>query len=212
MSRGCLFVPNNDYLRRYGGNLNFEGVYIDTWCIWTLFYLIPILDFAHDVVGIVGWDAQNKFLVATGEAVGLPMYKISSKNIFDKEKYFLTDVALLRRCFSQSVVFVTDGVFDSMALNYRGLPSISLLGSIVSKELIYFLSWYKYIYIMADNDTAGLELYRKLKRIFPSAYRVIQSKTKDIEELLRTESYDGEYTKQLRNLLENPIKGDLILK
>ena len=110
------------------------------------------------------------------------MYKTSSKNIFKRDKYFLTDEEVLKKTFSSRTVFITDGVFDSMALNYRGIPAIALLGSTFSPEILYFLRWYKSVYVCADNDRAGITLFTKLKNALPYVYRVQQNKTKDIEE------------------------------
>lgn len=213
--RGCMFVPNNNYIRNYiGEDANTYGceLYIDETCLWTLFFLIPILDLAQDVVGLVGWDLQNKYLEATGAEQGLPMYKVSSKNVFQREKYFLSDVELLRETFPTRTIFITDGVFDSMALNYRGIPAVSLLGSTFSREVLFFLRWYKHIYVCADNDAAGLALYRKLSRALPSVHRVIQSGAKDIEEFLRPEAVDGPRTKALLSVLGEERQGDLYLR
>lgn len=215
LQRGCLFIPNNDYIRHYlGDDANTWGceLYYDEVCLWTLYCMIPILDLAEEVVGFTGWDAQHKYMELTGEAVGLSMYKVSSTSVFARDKFFLTDVPLLRKMFDHRVMFVTDGVFDSVALNYRGIPAIALLGSTFSREVLYFLRWYDAVYVCADNDDAGVKLYRRLARALPNVYRVVQSKTKDIEEFLRSEGLDGPRTARLLEEVHRPKNSDLYLK
>lgn len=214
ISRGCLFIPNNEYIHHYLGaeaDSYGLGLYVEDRCLWTLYVLFPVQDLAGDTVGLVGWDALHKYQEIEEGAVGLSMYKGSSKQVFPKEKYFLSDIELLKRTFDKRTVFVTDGVYDSVALNYRGIPAIALLGSTFSKEVIYFLRWYKRVYVCADNDEAGLKLYQRLSKVVPGIHRVIQGKTKDIEEFLRDDSLNGPITTQLRDCLNGTITGDLWL-
>ncbi len=215
MRRGALFIPNNEYIRHYLGsdaNTYGAGLYDGDYCQWALFMLLPITDLVGDVVGLVGWDAQNKNKELTEGQLGLPMYKVSSKLVFPREKYFLTDVDLLKRQFDKRAIFIVDGVFDSVALNYRGIPAISLLGSMVSKEVLYFLRWYKHVYTIQDNDEAGTKLYLRLKKALPRVCRVFQNRTKDIEELLRGDGEDGPVTKQLKAIVEEGPSYDVYLR
>ncbi len=215
LERGALFIPNKDYIRYYLGSAADTynlGFYDGDYCNWTLFVIFPITDLVGDVVGIVGWDANNKNRELTEGEVGLPMYNVSNKHIFQKDRYFLSDVELLHREFDKRILFVVDGVFDSIALNYRGIPAISLLGSMVSREVLYFLRWYKCIYTLQDNDTAGTNLYKRLAKALPKVHRVFQSGAKDIEELLRGDGEDGPITKQIKSLLTSPVYGDTYLK
>lgn len=210
MERGGIFVPNNEYIQHYLGNeaqTYGAGLYEGTWCQWTLFAIFPIMDLMGDVVGLVGWDAQNKYKEVSEGEKGLPMYKVSSKGVFAKEKFFFSDVDLLRRQFESRTIFIVDGVFDSIALNYRGIPAISLLGSLVSPEVLFFLRWYKRVYTLQDNDDTGNSLYYRLKRALPQVSRVFQSKTKDIEELLRGDGLDGPITTQLKNIVSQGSVG-----
>lgn len=214
LSLGAIFVPNNEYIAHHLGDKVYSsncGLYIQETCPWTLFVLIPIRDLSGETVGLVGWDAYNKYKELSEGAQGLSSYKVSSKSVFARDKYFLSDIDVLREQFDKNAIFVTDGVFDTVALNYRGLPSIALLGSSFSQEILYFLSWYKHIYVCADNDRAGLALYSKLSKSLKGVHRVVQAKTKDMEELLRHDGLDGPVTKQLKSLIANPINSDVIV-
>lgn len=212
---GALFIPNNEYIEHYLGKKVHSasvGLYYDGSCPWTLFVLLPVRNLAGEVKGLVGWDAYNKYKEISEGAQGLVSYRVSAKSVFPREKYFLTDVECLKRNFDKRVIFVTDGVFDTVSLNYRDIPSIALLGSSFSREIIYFLSWFRAIYVCADNDSAGSALVRKLSRSVKNVHRVSQNQTKDIEELLRRDGKDGPITQQLRQLVANPVSTDYMLK
>lgn len=211
---GALFIPNNDYIRHYLGDAAITsncGLYYQDVCPWTLFVVIPIRDLSGEITGIVGWDAYNKYREISEGEQGLSAYKVSAKSVFAREKFFLTDVDVLQKQFDKNAIFVTDGVFDTVALTYRGLPSIALLGSSFSPEVLYFLSWYSHVYVCADNDRAGVSLYNKLSRALKGVYRVKQAGAKDMEELLRTDGIDGPITKQLQSLIDQPISGDVFV-
>lgn len=215
MRRGALFIPNNDYIRHYlGAEADTWGVglYEGEFCPWALFVILPITDLLGDVVGLVGWDAQNKYKEISEGVQGLPMYKVSSKLTFAREKYFLTDLDVLKEQFDSRTLFVVDGVFDSVSLNYRGIPAISLLGSSVSQEVLYFMRWFKHVYTIQDNDSAGTKLYFRLKKALPRVSRVFQGKMKDIEELLRTDGEDGPITRQLKDIVTSGTGFDVYLK
>lgn len=213
MERGCLFIPNNDYIHHYiGSDANQFGLefYNGDRCLWALYVLLPVTDLVGDVVGLVGWDALHKFQESEGET-GLSMYKVSSKNVFRRERFFLSDATLLKSTFDTRTVFITDGVFDSVALNYRGIPALALLGSTFSPEILYFLRWYKRIYVCADNDSAGMKLYKMLNKSLPGVCRVYQSEAKDIEEALRGDGKDGPLTQQFFKVMQGEVTGDLYL-
>lgn len=216
LEREMLFIPNNEYIHHYLGRDADSygcGLYGDTQCLWTLFAVIPVMDLTEEIVGLTGWDAQHKYTELSEGEQGLSMYKVSSKMVFTKEKYFLTDVSLLKHTFNNRVVFITDGVFDSISLNYHGIPAIALLGSTVSREVLYFLRWFNAVYVCSDNDRAGITLYNTLKKSLSNVYRVLQNRTKDIEELLRRdESKVGPISSQLLATLDTPSHSDIILR
>ena len=138
------------------------------------------------------------------------MYRTSSKIVMNKIHHFLTDVDVIESTFNKGVLFVVDGVFDAVSLNSIGIPAIALLGSNTSTTLYYFLRWYSYIYVIPDNDSAGSNLLKRLKQAVPNVHGVFQSKTKDIDELLKLKPDTTK--KQLFSLMSDPIPGDVYLK
>jgi hypothetical protein len=66
---------------------------------------------------------------------------------------------------SESVLYVTEGVFDAISLRYLGFNSTSILGCFLSRAQMHQLRWYEGEIIFAfDNDKAGLEgLYNALR-------------------------------------------------
>lgn len=215
LSRGALFIPNNEYIHHYLGaeaDAWGPGLYEADFCPWTLFVVLPIQDLVEDTVGLVGWDVQNKYKAMEEGLEGLPMYKVSSKLTFRRENYFLSDIGVLRQQFEHRAIFIVDGVFDSVTLNWRGLPAISLLGSNVSPNILYFLRWYKEVYVIRDNDDAGTKLYNRLRRALPSVHQVLQNKCKDIEEALRPDGFDGPLTQQLWQIIKNRPRDNVFLR
>lgn len=213
MSRKCLFIPNEHYITDLIGESAQSptlGFYFNGELLWQLYFIFPVTDLTGTIVGISGWDAYSKFKVETSEKnLSLPMYKVSNSSIMDKGAYFMCDHNLLREQFSKRVIFVVDGVFDGLSLSEKGIPNICLLGSNITQSTIYFLGFYNYIYVLHDNDDAGIKLYHSLKRKLPNVYRITQVYTKDIEELLRDD--ENGISNQLQTLLGNPIKGDINL-
>lgn len=215
LSLGALFIPNNDYIYHYLGTKadSFRaGLYIRGVTPWMLCVVFPIRTLSGEIKGLTAWDAYNKYLEQSEDAVGLSTYRVSPVSIFPKDKFFLTDIKCLREHFNERVIFITDGVFDAISLNYRGIPAIALLGSTFSREVLYYLRWYRAIYVCTDNDKAGVVLYQRLKKAVPNVYRVVQGRTKDIEELLRYDGVDGVVTEQLRSLVKSPVFVDYTIR
>lgn len=208
LNRKCIFIPNKEYVTYHVGSIAENitaGFYNNDEPIWQLFFIFPIMDLQKNIVGIVGWDAYNKYLVESGQELSLPMYRVSSKTLFNREKYFLTDIDLLEKYYKitpngKRAIVVVDGVFDSVALNAIGVPAISLLGSSVSQEVFYFLRHFNYIYVAHDNDDAGLKLYKTIKNIVPNTFAITHH-SKDIEERIRN---DEKAKATLQAIISNP--------
>lgn len=208
-SLGAFFVPNNDYIKYYGGNdsLNPDfDLYTYGQCLWTHFLVIPVKNLSGKICGFVGWDANNSLKKAEGIATDLSTYRVSNKRVFDKNHYFLADVKVLEENYHNGVLFVVDGVFDSLSLNCRGIPAISLLGSYPSALHYYFLHWFSHIYVITDNDKAGCDLYRWIHRAIPRTRRITQTGCKDIDAFLK--QYPGIAERELFEILRNPLNRD----
>ena len=214
LSVGAVFIPNDEYIAHFLGQeikQTNNCFYFNGRCLWSLFVIFPVRDLSGAVVAINGWDAYNKYLERSGEEQGLSMYKLSSKAIFPKERHFFADTECLKSTFDTRVIFITDGMFDTLAMSYRGIPAMALLGSSFSPEILYFLRWYHTVYVCSDNDAAGLRLYNELKKSLPRVFRVCQNKTKDIEELLRSDGFDGPITKTLISTMSDRPQADVYL-
>lgn len=185
---GILFIPNNDYIKHYIGDdprLYSTGLYSGDRCNWNLYVTIPVRDLTGKIVGLTGWDMYGKLQEGSGGERLESAYKVSSRDVFDRHKYPLTDVNLLRFAFDKRIVCVTDGVFDTLSLCSRGIPSMALLGSTYSPELLYMFRWFRKVFVCADNDEAGTSLYKHLTRSLPNVCRVTQSLGKDIDDYLK---------------------------
>lgn len=216
LDRGCIFIPNAEYVRYHIGSLAnnpLAGFYHNENPLWQLHFILPIMDLTGAVVGIVGWDAYNKYKVSEGEALSLPTYKVSTSLIFDRSKYFFTDTRLMESCYrgheeGQRAIFIVDGVFDSVSLCEKGIPAISLLGSNLSQTVAFMLKFYDFIYVIHDNDSAGINLFQQIKRKCTNVFAVKQTHTKDIEERIRD---DAKVVETLKSLLNSPVKEDVWL-
>jgi len=62
------------------------------------------------------------------------------------------------------IVYVVDGIWDSITLNFLGFPCISLMGSRVSEYISKILALYKRLILVADNDKAGVDLFIDLSK------------------------------------------------
>lgn len=204
-SIGAIFIPNNEYIKHFVGaeaTRREYDLYYGSSCVWTHFLMIPIRTASGVIKGFVGWDAANSLKLKNG-AVDLTTYRTSNKLVFNKNNFFLTDHRVLEGTFDTSCIFVVDGVFDAISLNANGIPAMALLGSSPSKCHYYFLHWYKHIYILSDNDEAGLYLYKRLHSAFNRALRVTQSEAKDIDDYIKLHRHEA--VNALRKLMLKPV-------
>jgi len=100
---------------------------------------------------------------------------------------------------ASDTIYIVDGVWDSITINYLGLPAMALLGSRISEDVKKILSLYKQIILVQDNDQAGVSLFIELSKLFKNVWRVKipVSIAKDIDEF-HNKTSDNE----ARNLLK----------
>ena len=71
-----------------------------------------------------------------------------------------------------NTIYIVDGVWDSITINYLGLPAMALLGSRISEDVSKILSLYKNIILVQDNDQAGAKLLAEMSKNFRNVTRV----------------------------------------
>lgn len=213
---GCFFVPNADYLLNYFGEecLNYEYDFYNSEgeCKWVGHLMIPIKDIYNDVVGFTGYNPLSKLIEKDNEENCLdnevpPRYIDSSKSCFDRNKFMLIPNGY-DDFLESDYIFVLDGVFDALTLGSMGYPVCSNLGTNLSDECVFLLSFAKRRYVPADNDLAGLNLLNTIKRKIPNSTSITQTECKDIDEYINkfgTEIFKSKVNKFLSSKSFVPI-------
>lgn len=71
----------------------------------------------------------------------------------------------------QGRIVVTEGVFDSIVLSDKDIPTVALLGTKLVPYHKQFLNRFDNIIYIPDNDVPGETAWKKFKREFPNAIR-----------------------------------------
>lgn len=217
-SLGVFFVPNQDYLYKYFGkdslSLSMDFYSGDGTCKWLGTYMIPIRGVNKEIVGFTGFNPASNLIYMDNEINGTDLeipvkYIISSKTVFDRLNYFLCPMGIMNAIKDEYIVIV-DGVFDSLTLASNGINVAALLGSDVSEQLLYQLSFVKNIFVANDNDDAGLRLLNIIQTRFSKAVQIKQSKTKDLDEFI-TKYGPRDLKYKIMNSMNSRIKLPIIL-
>ncbi len=159
---------------------------------------LPIHATNSDRVGQVLW---------TPETTEISKYRFQLE---DRGKYFFLGQNLKESLLTNSLVSVTDGIFDAIWLNYlqnitgfKFNPLCTMGG--ISKDQVKLLSTAKTIIHFEDNDIAGRTQSKRLLSIQSKVIIVKMKKFKDIDETLRNNSINN------RNKLINKLISDLTL-
>jgi 5S rRNA maturation endonuclease (ribonuclease M5) len=91
-----------------------------------------------------------------------PKYSYFSETV--KSRLVFAPLASWELILTSDQLYLTDGVWDSIHANYRGFPTVSLLGSTLSKEHLKILRRFKRVILFQDNDKAGALLYQNLRK------------------------------------------------
>jgi len=209
----AFYVPNHDYMSTYFGSeitySSYDCYDFNGNCKWTGHLVIPIRDIKGNVKGFTGY---NPFVTLNkGENAVLntmSKYKESAKSLMDKSKFGLCPLGL-EKAINDGYVIVTDGVFDALNVADCGFNSFCLLGSALTEELQFCLSFIEYIYVASDNDKAGLDLFNTIKRKFPNVIPIRQSMYKDIDEFIK--NHREAFIEQV-NAIHDKIKLPIFLK
>jgi len=158
--------------------------------------LIPITAPSGFFVSYVAYDTIAQIETRrTGEK--RPAY-YAPKNA-KKDSLVFTPDNSWGRVTESDTIYVVDGVWDSVTINYLGLPAMALLGSTISADVATILGLYKRIILVQDNDQAGVALFIDLAKRFKnvSRIRIPVSIAKDIDEF-HNKTSDNEALKLLK--------------
>ena len=113
----------------------------------------------------------------------------------------------LFRVKSSKTVYVVESSFDAIRLDQCGLASVATLGSNVSNFQIDLLKkYFNDIIVVADNDEAGANMVKKLKKGLSSKLTVIslESKYKDIGDMSDAEikTLSSDFDKSILSMLQ----------
>lgn len=197
----AFYVPNNDYMFNYFGSDSLSSRYdIYNWdkqCIWHGNIVFPIRSVAGTIVGFAGFDPEIKLKKMRGEVILDNAYRYSVQEVFNRSHYVYMLPGVFEKSVKDGYIVITDGIFDMTTLAHFGFNSGSLLGSILTDQILMVLGFIDRLYIAYDNDNAGLELFKKLNVYFPGrVFGVNQNVEKDIDGVL-----SGPYSKQMIDAL-----------
>ena len=199
----AIFIPNDTYMREFFGleiTQSEYGCYVDDLCVWNNCLIIPITNIAKEVVGFVGFNPFNYLQVKESGDRSLAYYSYSTKKVFMKSNYIFTEEGEFTEAIKDGYIFIVDGVFDAVNVTEAGFHAGALMGSMVTEEILMQLRLVNKVILIADNDEAGYKLYARLSKSLQNVQLFKQGKTKDADELLKTE-YRDEFIAQLRDAI-----------
>lgn len=202
-----VFIPNNDYMLQYFG----EGVKAAEYtsedrCHWNSGVIFPIYDILDNIVAVLGYFPLNKLRENPG-----PSYKVSSKENFDRRKYFFAPKGVMKKALKDDYVVLTDGVFDTLALNKAGVNAMALMGSYASKEHVAYLTLLKRVYLAVDNDRAGVQLLNYLRKHVKHTTGIRFNLYKDVDDVLKSK-HRQKFLNQLHTQIDGGYPGDILIK
>lgn len=165
----AFFVPNNEYLVNYFGpavlDVQYDLYDWDGKCLWDNFLVMPIPNLVGEYCGFVGFDPHSKAEPKEGEHFNpLPKYRYSNSNVFVRSRYIYMLRGVYEKAVRDGYIILSDGNFDMLYLHHEGFNAGSMLGSVVSEEVIFLLSFIEHVFVAEDMDLAGRELFEKIAR------------------------------------------------
>ena len=204
----AFFVPNKDYLIHYlgGSALDYEyGLYDQEQnCFWQENLVFPIKDVADTIVGLAGFNPRKYVEAHETHDWSLNYYSYSRKDVFHKGYYLYMMTGTYEQAIRDGYLLLVDGLFDCLSLSAEGYNAAALLGSSPTEQIIAQLRFIKKVIILSDNDDAGIKLEHALQRQLHNVVYFHQGKTKDVDELLKTDSA-VKYKKQLDQMIQENI-------
>jgi len=206
-----FFVPNNDYFVEILGPVALEydsGFYSkDGVCLWDNTLVLPIPDVFGEYVGLAAFDPINYATAHESNKYEFSYYKYSRKDIYPHRYYFYGLKGTFDKAYEDGYLVLTDGVFDTLSFASRGYNAWAVLSSSVSEQMLAQLRFIKKVIVAMDNDAAGLKMYKYLSRRLNNVCCLIQGKTKDADEILKTE-YSKRYLSKLDDIISFPFPID----
>lgn len=211
-----FFVPNDDYMKiMMGGEITMLAYdCYDSYgnCKWNNYLVFPIYNISGEIVGLTGFNPINKLKQQESEEFwNLEVYKKSSKTLFDAGNYIFSKRDIFIEARKQGYIILTDGNFDTISALQEGLVAGALLGSYFSEVIIAILKFIDVVYLSVDNDEAGLNLLRQLRRFLPNVRAITQNKFKDLDDLLKS-PYKDDFLDALDKNRKSKYNIDLIFR
>lgn len=211
----AFFVPNNDYMVTFFGDrvLDTEFDCYDSLgnCYWLGYMVMPIYNVVDEIVGLVGYNPINKIKAKEEEFWSLSYYRHSGSILMDKKKFLFGLPSLLQRAIKEGYIILTDGVFDTLHGEGKGLVTGALLGSYFGKEIIAILKFIPKVYVSVDDDEAGFKLHSRLKQYIPNIRAIKHNVGKDLDDILKSE-YSEDFLEKFRLNLKSNINNDFIYR
>lgn len=111
-------------------------------------FTLPIRDLKGSVVAFVGWFPDNKKYITT------PSFG------FCRETSFYNSPALADALRTDSVIYLVEGIFDTLSVKSLGFNVVGNMGLKMSAVKRIILSRFSRVVAIFDNDSAG-------KKVFP---------------------------------------------
>jgi DNA primase len=123
-------------------------------------YIVPIRDIMGKVTALVGWYPDVKKYVTTptygfskdGQFFNMECFSKSFNGDYPKYKDKETGEVLE----STGLVYLVEGIFDTLSLRALGLPALGNMGLDMSKMKTEILSRFGKVIAIPDNDNAGM--------------------------------------------------------
>lgn len=204
---GAIFIPNNEFmLSVFGKEVLDYDCYVNGKCVWNNAMIFPIRDVNDSIVGFGGFFPFEY----VDEESNSNYYLYSSQKAMRKGNYLYFPQKNLMDAVKDGYLIVVDGVFDAISLTAAGYNAASLMGSSPTQQIMMQLRFIKTVILVADNDDAGYGLYDKLHKHLKNVVLFKQGKTKDVDDLLKSE-YAGWFKRRMDTLILECRDGALVL-
>lgn len=185
----ACFIPNDGYFAAYFGEESRDAAYgcYDSGgrCFWNNCLVFPVFNAAGAVVSLAGFNPLRYAEAKEKQDKSINYYIYSPKHLFTKGRYLFYIENMYLKALEDGYLFLTDGIFDTLALSVHGYNAAALMGSYLSQEVLMQLRFIDRVVLAADNDAAGMKLYDNLRIHLNNAELAKQGAAKDMDELLK---------------------------